>query len=157
MRPYASLSRPRRWIRCVPIVPTGLRCAAHVRALLRRDDAPSLPVMLRWLAGRVRPHGWEPAACLAVARRLAQAGPEGPCLRQSLLLFALLHGSQARAVRFVLGIHDDGKPAAVSPSPATSSPLAHAWIEADGAPLGDSPRVADQHRILYDHRTLLAP
>jgi hypothetical protein len=111
--------------------------------------------MLRWLEGRVRPGTWEPEACLAVARHLSGTGPQGPCLRQSLLLFALLHGSRARTVRFVLGIHGD-EAAAPPPSSPAPSPLAHAWIEVDGTPLGDPHRVADQHRILYDHRIRLA-
>lgn len=153
--PYDSLSRPRRWLRYLPILPDGLRCAHYVRTLLRHDDAPPLPVMLRWLEGRVRPGTWEPSACLAVARYLSGTGPQGPCLRQSLLLFALLHGSRARTVRFVLGIHSD-EASATPRSPSAPSPLAHAWIEVNGTPLGDPHRVAEQHRILYDHRIQLA-
>jgi hypothetical protein len=112
--------------------------------------------MLRWLEGRVRPGTWEPNACLAVARHLSVSGPQGPCLRQSLLLFALLHGSRARTVRFVLGIHEDEASDPALPPSSASSPLAHAWIEVNGTPLGDPHRVATQHRILYDHQIRLA-
>jgi hypothetical protein len=154
------LSRPRRWLRCLPIVPAGLRCAARVRTIMSKEDPPSLPVLLRWLERRVEPGAWDPTACLAVSRRLAKAGPEGPCLQRSLLLFALLHGSRAQKVRFVLGIHRTNRAEGRPPSPDSlpvPSPLAHAWVEADGDALGEGPDVVQHHRTLYAHCTTIAP
>ncbi len=111
-------------------VPFRMRCAVHVAsavaALLARRSPARIRRALTWLRRGSVPATAEQAAALrtaAVAASLPCAGKEG-CLRRSLTVVVLAR-MRGRWATWCVGVRR------IPPF------AAHAWIEADGEPVGE--------------------
>lgn len=141
---YAAQPRWRRWAHCGAVLPLAVPVAVRVRRFLRTGTSPAPAALPDFLQQLTHQPAWTPllpGACAAVAHRLATRGRADRCLPRALLLYGLLQYSRAADVRFCLGVHPE---AAAQPGA-----FAHAWVEAEGHPLGEGTDPRTTHRLLY--------
>lgn len=122
------------WALLLPLLKRGLALGRLVRLLAARPPA----------APRPRDPATE-AAILRTVRRLyhpARRRPSDNCLERSLVLYRYL-GQAGAAPRLVIGL-------AAGPPPAAG----HAWVEVDGAPVGETPADLAGYRpvVAFDAR-----
>lgn len=147
---YAARPRWRRALSCMRALPHALWLYAIVALHLRRVQQAATPHTLPNVLARLTPTTvgttwWglgpplNPSACVTVAHRMVTRGRGNRCLPRALLLFGLMQRTSLLPVHFCLGVQ----------RAHPQRQLAHAWIEARGAPLAESTDPRTTHRLLY--------
>jgi hypothetical protein len=131
MDPLARLLRLPRAERRVALASAALLPLVAVG--LRVSGCRAMIALLRLLPRRAKAGGCDPRRTAAIVARIAAAIPGQPqCLVRALVLAAILR-REGRDARLRIGACQEAGVLA-----------AHAWVELDGSPVGDSPCIAQR-------------